>query len=134
MTALAVDPAGLKVACHGTRESYSNQVGYIFVLDAETGATVSGMMKMTHTRSVDVRSAGFILNNDGNVYLTKSSLTSDSLEDRAQFIGYNSLENQIIFSISKENNPSKVLSMAHNAENNDIYLGGSYEHLSTGFW
>ena len=50
MTALAVDPAGLKVACHGynAAEADGSKVGFIFVLDAETGATVSGLMKMTH--------------------------------------------------------------------------------------
>ena len=50
VTALAVDPAGLKVACHGynAAEADGSKVGYIFVLDTETGATVSGLMKMTH--------------------------------------------------------------------------------------
>ena len=52
ISALAVDPAGTKVAAHGFvpyEISPTHATGYLIVLDAATGASVSGLFKMTHT-------------------------------------------------------------------------------------
>lgn len=53
VTALAIDPANSKIACHAASGSVNLQpestVGYIFVLDLLSGVAVSGLMKMTHT-------------------------------------------------------------------------------------
>ena len=85
MTALALDPAETKLACYGysTAERSSNKVGYIFVLDAETGTPVSGLMKMSHSREFTASSSGILLNDDGHVFMTKSTLKYGSESDYA---------------------------------------------------
>lgn len=46
VTALAVDPAGEKLACHGFSATIAdtNTFGYLFVLDTNNGAIISGLM------------------------------------------------------------------------------------------
>ena len=45
MTALSVDPDGKKIACHGySATNLTSKTGYIFVLDASSGALASGLV------------------------------------------------------------------------------------------
>ena len=45
ITALSVDPSGLKLACHGYSDTDDSSLkGYLFVLDTGSGALVSGLM------------------------------------------------------------------------------------------
>ena len=46
VTALAVDPAGAKLACYGSDNT--GEYGYLFVLDTSNGAIVSGLMELQH--------------------------------------------------------------------------------------
>ena len=46
VSALAVDPAGAKLACYG--HPNTGLYGYLFVLDTRKGAIVSGLMEMQH--------------------------------------------------------------------------------------
>ena len=70
ITALSVDPAGIKLACHGYSNTDENSTkGYLFVLDTTTGTIVSGLMEMTHDAAFAVKSAGFLLRDDGPLFL-----------------------------------------------------------------
>ena len=51
VTALAVDPAGSKLACHGYDSPLENEESlqeYLFVLDVTTGALASKIMHITN--------------------------------------------------------------------------------------
>ena len=72
ITALALDPNGTKVACHGFESrlvDIDNTVGFIFILDAETGALASGLMTIEHDGAYTVSSSGFLLDNDMSVHM-----------------------------------------------------------------
>ena len=68
ITALAVSPDNTKLACHGWRskdDSVNHTTGYLFLLSTETGKSISGLMRMNHTQSYTVKSAGFLLTDSG---------------------------------------------------------------------
>ena len=131
VTALAVDPAGLKVACHGYSgaELNGSQIGYVFVLDAGTGTVVSSLMKMTHKKAFVANSAGFMLNNDGRVYLTQNVLTAGSDFDIPQLICFDSVSNTLAFNLQNTAHPGKVMSIARDESINEVYAGGSMLQL-----
>ena len=102
-------------------------VGYIFVLDTATGTVVSGLMKMTHTpQDFVARSAGFLLNNDGRVFMTRNVLKLNSEWAYPQFLSYDSVNNALGFSLKETDNYGKVLSITRDEYSNFIYLGGSF--------
>ena len=103
ITALAVDPASTKVACYAERLedfatitniitlSEESTQSYVFVLDTETGLAVSGLMKMVHSDKVQFGSAGFLLNNDGNVFMAKKYHKGSTEDHKAMLVSYNSI-------------------------------------------
>lgn len=101
VTAIAVDPAGTKVACYGYSSAdllADSTDGYIFVLDASTGMLVSGLMKMSHQQVFMARGPGFMLKNDGTVLMTTSAMDAGTVDD-LHLIGYDSVSNSIGFSL-----------------------------------
>ena len=46
VTALAVDPAGVRLACYSGANT--GPYGYLFLLDTSNGAIVAGLMEMQH--------------------------------------------------------------------------------------
>lgn len=79
ITALAIDPAGTKLVCHGaeqdgdmtTRYTSNKKQGYLFVLDVASGEIVSGLMEMVHDLEYTVNSAGMLLYDNGMVYFAE---------------------------------------------------------------
>ena len=78
ITALAVDPAGTTVAVHGMMPaSFGSTVnlkntGFIFTLDALTGATKSKLIKIDYRSAAGtykIQSAGFLLYDDGTILM-----------------------------------------------------------------
>ena len=70
VTALAIDPQGLNIACHGYSATDTGSLtSYLFVLDTGTGAIVSGLMKMEHSAKPFTQSASMIFNNNGHVFV-----------------------------------------------------------------
>ena len=70
ITALAVDPEGKKVACHGHSTSYADEgVHYLFVLDTRTGGIVSGMRALTFGQPYIIKNSGFLLKSNGNIVM-----------------------------------------------------------------
>ena len=128
VTALAVDPAGLKVACHGysAAEHSNSMVGYIFVLDTSTGSVDSGLMKMTHApQDFVARSAGFLLNNDGRVFMTRNVLGLGSEKDFPQLLSYDSVNNALGFSYKLTKHYGRVMSITRDEYSNFIYVAGN---------
>ena len=51
--------------------------GFIFVLDVDTGATISDILRLEHQDfSYDVKSSGMIIRDSGMVYWTENSMGS----------------------------------------------------------
>ena len=71
VTALAIDPQGMKIACHGySATDTDSQVSYLFVLDTSTGAILSGLMKMElNDEAFSAQSSSMIFRDDGHVYM-----------------------------------------------------------------
>ena len=73
ITALALDDGGTKLACYGYDSPLvddTSRVGFLFVLDPATGATVSGVMRLDMVSDgYRVTSAGFLVESDGGVYM-----------------------------------------------------------------
>lgn len=83
ITALSINPAGTKLACYGWENPLVNlgaTDGFIFILDPGSGATASGMMKLTFsTPGYQVKSHGFKITADGSVFMAFNHLSTSTL-------------------------------------------------------
>ena len=72
ISALAVDLEGLKIAAFGVKPDFVDTV-YLFVLDAATGAQVSGLLKLEFTNAAKVfsvsNSNGMLMQPNGKVFM-----------------------------------------------------------------
>ena len=75
VTALAIDPQGMKIACYGYSATDTNSaIGYLFVLDTNSGAILSGLMKLDNNNvAFSVQSSSMIYQNDGRVYMANGT-------------------------------------------------------------
>ena len=70
------------------------------MLDAATGAAVSGLLKLTHEDETLVRSPGLLLNDDGRVYMAISNIKywerpNGEYEQKMRIASWDSLTNTI---------------------------------------
>ena len=107
ITALAVDPAGTTVAVHGMMpNSFDNTVdlkdtGFIFTLDALTGATKSKLMKIEYKSAAGmykIQSAGFLLYDDGTILMAQEfARTNTWTEPYPRLASFDSKLNRLNF-------------------------------------
>ena len=93
VTALAVDPDGVRLAVHGSDTSqsidsndnrlfYGSQYSYIFTIKTDDGSQLSNLVRLKHGDNIaestyQVWSSGFKLRNNGKVYLAFNMHLSD---------------------------------------------------------
>jgi len=136
ISALAVSPDNTKLACHGWRskqDNIDNVVGYVFMLRTDTGASASGLIKMTHPNGspFHVNSAGFLLYDSGIVMMAfdvNGNYNSGTASQRF-YLGAVNLTNKIVQwskTSSTWHGSASALVRPNSATFTDIYAAGSY--------
>ena len=104
VAALAIDPLGTKLACFGESSYWGNLVGFIFVLDPESGLIISDRVLYLYKSSypLDVTSRGFIITTAGVVYWAENSLSPYDLpndyEQKITLGAYDSSTHSLVYS------------------------------------
>ena len=130
VTALAVDPNGTKVACHGFESrlvNIDNFVGFLFILDAATGALSSGLMVLEHDGAYTVTSAGFLLDNDLTVHIAFDHQGTNvfSKEQPMRWGSYNGATNTMNYFKEGTTGVTSCLVRGEGSYSAYIYMGGS---------
>ena len=136
ITALAVSPDDTKLACHGWRskqDNIDNWIGYVFMLRTDTGASASGLIKMTHhsNRTFHVNSAGFLLYDSGILMMAfdvNGNYNAGTASQRF-YLGAVDLTNKTVqWSKTSEtwHGSSSALVRPNSSTFSDVYAAGSY--------
>lgn len=106
ITALALSPDDETLACHGYQAYLDNtlsKVGYLFLLRADTGMTVSKLMQITHNENYTVHSAGFLVDNSKKVMMAFNHalgyMNGSSIDQRFKVAAWDGKTNSMIYNL-----------------------------------
>ena len=117
-------------------------MGFIFVLDAETGKTESDVQKLEHADApYDVKSAGLVLRDSGMVYWAENSIGSSvpnsGNEQRIRVGALDSLNNSVTYHREIADIYGVSASLVHGSAGSAydyLYVGASMEDAVTNRW
>ena len=131
VSALAVDQPGFRLAVYATKPTAldQNDESFIFLMDAESGESASGMLITNGFAAMGAHSSGMLLQSDGTVLLALNLAHNN--------VNFSDLRLRVA-SFDPINGSSQVLglddnfkghsaALARGANESLVYLGGSYK-------